>query len=129
MSDLELLQAAIEAIVDRKVAEKVESALAARGGAPAREAAAPLLTPTEASRRLGGRPSAQAIAEMVKSGRLPHRLNNLRPNPRRPNYLVRLEEVEAALEARGELAKPPAPVDLRAKAAEFASRAARRGRG
>src|SRR5512135_2418781 len=56
-----------------------------------------LLTPGEASGVLGGRPSAETIVGWVKRGRLPTRTNNVEPNPKRPNYLVSLEEIRGVL--------------------------------
>lgn len=82
-----------------------------------------LLTPRQASERLGGKPSADTIAGWAKAGRLPRRVNNLGANPRRPNYLVRLEEVRAAMEApAGEGASPLSLDDARAKGAAVARR-------
>jgi hypothetical protein len=42
-----------------------------------------LLTPAEASERLGGRPSQKTIREWIHVGRLPKRTNNLGMDPKR----------------------------------------------
>ncbi|MEI6226708.1 MAG: hypothetical protein WCS72_18345 [Deltaproteobacteria bacterium] len=91
------------------------------------EAAPELLTPPQASEALGGRPSADTIAAWVRSGRLPRRVNNVGANPRRPNYLVDLDEVRAALKApAGEAESPPSLEEARARArAKIASRGGR----
>ena len=60
-----------------------------------------LLTPAEASAELGGRPSASTIVAWVKAGRLPLRTNNVSVNPKRPNFLVVLDDVRAAMNPSG----------------------------
>ena len=81
------------------------------------ETAPELLSPRQASEHLGGRPSADTISAWVRTGRLPRRVNNLGKNPRRPNYLVRLDEVRAVMEApAGEGESPPSLDEARARA-------------
>lgn len=102
--------------------------------AAARPAAPPppeLLTPREASERLRGRPSEATIREWIHAGRLLKRTNNLDPNPRRPNFLVQLDEVVAAMAQAGAAPEPPPPADLeaaRARARAKAAQTARRGK-
>ena len=94
-------------------------------GAGQGEATPELLTPRQASEAIGGRPSADTIAAWVRSGRLPRRVNNLGRNPRRPNYLVRLDEVRAAMEAPAGAGESPPSLD-EARARARAKSAARR---
>lgn len=94
-----------------------------------------LLTPAEASERLGGRPSQKTIREWIHVGRLPKRTNNLGMDPKRPNFLVALEEVRAAMERRADASPPtsaPASLDMdaaRARARELVAKTGRGGRG
>jgi len=72
-----------------------------------------LLTPSEASAKLGGRPSAATLVAWVKAGRLPLRTNNVKDNPKRLNYLVALCDVRAALDPEGapQPTPPPSTID------------------
>lgn len=90
--------------------------LLARGSvAPTSPAPPELLSPEEVARRFKGRPSADTIRSLIHAGRIPERLAGANRNPKRPSYLVTLDEVLAALQASGKA--PPAatvPVDLEA---------------
>ena len=71
-----------------------------------------LLTPAEASAALGGRPSASTIVAWVKAGRLPLRTNNVSDNPKRPNFLVVLDDVRAAMNPTGGREPEPKPTAI-----------------
>lgn len=89
-----------------------------------------LLTPREASERLGGRPSPKTIVEWIHTGRLPVRTNNMSPDPKRPNFLVVVDEVRAAVERRPAAPSPPAELAAaRARARELVAKVGQRGTG
>lgn len=89
-----------------------------------------LLSPAQASKRLNGRPGEDTIRKWIAAGRITPRLNNLSKNPRRPNYLVTIEEVLAAMAGAGRAPEVPEAVDLEAARARARERAgkARGGR-
>ncbi len=110
------------------VRELIDQALRARAAAP--EAAAPARRPVTvptAAKATGI--SGETIRELIHAGRIPERLAGANPNPKRPTYLVFVEEVLAALErpANAAAATGPAPVDFGAKAAQLRARAEKRG--
>jgi hypothetical protein len=104
------------------IEQLVEQRLQARGAAAASSPAPPkLMSPEDAARLLGGRPSADTIRALIHRGRIPRRLAGDDPKPSRPSYLVTIDEVLAALVATGKPA--PAPVDLEAARARARERA------
>jgi hypothetical protein len=114
----DLLGPAMVAAIRLIVEEMLEEA---KDASPA---PAELMTPPEASRALGGRPSAETIVAWVKAGRLPTRATNTGANPKCMKYLVSLGEVRAAMQSA--LAKEhesvPAPTSI--EAARMRARAA-----
>ncbi len=88
-------------------------------------AAAPeLLSPEGAARRFKGRPSADTIRALIHRGRIPRRLAGDAQDPKRPSYLVTIDEVLAALQAAGKPAPAmPALEDLDAARARARARA------
>lgn len=124
MTPTEMLGPALADAIRALVREELEAARDA-GPAPVE-----LLSPGEASARVGGRPSAETIVAWVKAGRLPLRTNNTANAPKRINYLVRLEEIRAAMTpASAEVIedKPTSIEDARARGAAKGLRA--RGQG
>jgi hypothetical protein len=120
MTPTDILGPAMAEAIRAIVREELE---AARDAGPA---AVELLSPGEASERLGGRPSADTIVAWVKAGRLPLRTNNTAAAPRRINYLVRLEEVRQATApatAEAPADKPTSIEDARARGAARGLRA------
>jgi hypothetical protein len=105
------------------IEQLVEQKLQARGAAVATSPAPPeLISPEEASRRLGGRPSADTIRGLIHRGLIPKRL--VGEGKERMSYLVTIDEVLAALVATGKPALAPgAPVDLEAARARARERA------
>lgn len=84
-----------------------------RAAGPALPGAPELLSPEEASRRLGGHPSADTIRSFIHRGLAPRRLAG--GGKVRPSYLLTIAEVLAALEANGKPVPASAPpVDLEA---------------
>jgi hypothetical protein len=71
-------------------------------------------SPPEASARLGGRPSAETIIGWVKAGRIQLRSNNIAANPKRMKYLVRLEDVRAAMTPQPAREPEPLPTPIEA---------------
>ncbi len=104
---LDILGPALAEAIRQVVREELE-AIRDAGPGPVE-----LLTPAEASAKLGGRPSASTIVAWVKAGRLPLRTNNVSDNPKRPNYLVALDDVRAAMNPNeGQEATPmPSTID------------------
>lgn len=110
------------------VRDLIREELRARGAAPE---AAPVpvrrpLTVPKAAKETGV--SEETIRELVHTGRIPRRLAGANPDPKRPTFLVYVDEVLAALE-RPAPASPPVekPVDLQAHAAKVRARAERKG--
>ncbi len=114
MNPVELLGPALLEAVRQVVRAELE---AARDAAPE---TVDLLTPPEASEKLGGRPSAETIVAWVKAGRLPMRTTNVADNPKRMRYLVRLDEVRAAMMPTAP--KPPEPKPTSIEAARVRAR-------
>ena len=110
------------------VRELVRQELQARATAAAPAPAAPeLISPEEAARRLGGRPSADTIRGLIHRELFPRRPAG-KAHPKRPSYLVTVDEVLVALEAGGKPAPAPEAVDLEAVRARARERARRGGR-
>lgn len=87
-----------------------------------------LISPEEAARRFGGRPSADTIRSLIHRGRIQRRVAS-DGDAKRASYLVTTEEVLAALEASGKPVPTTAePVDLEAARARARERAGK-GKG
>jgi hypothetical protein len=122
MSPLDVLGPALAEAVRKLVREELQ----ARGAtAPATPAPPELLSPEEAARRFKGRPSADTIRGLIHRGRIPPRLAGETPNPKRPSYLVRVDEILAALETSGK----PLPASEQAADLEAARARARERAG
>ncbi len=123
MNPADLLGPALADAIRRLVREELQ----ARPADPA-VALPELLSPEAAARRFKGRPSADTIRSLIHRGRIPKRLAGDAQDPKRPSYLVTVEEVLAALEASGKPAPPAAePADLEAARIRARQRAGKRG--
>ncbi len=109
MSEAETLGAVIEAMVDRLVAAKLETALAARGATAqvVEGQAARWMTPPRAAKATGV--PVKTIRELISAGRLQPRLKNRSASPKQPKYLVNVDDVASAAELpRARAAQAPA---------------------
>jgi hypothetical protein len=120
MSPLDVLGPALAEAVRQLVREELQAH--GEAAAPTPPALPELLSPEEAARRFKGRPSADTIRGLIHRGRIPPRLTGENPNPKRPSYLVTVDEVLAALKATGKAAPAPEPADLEAARARARER-------
>ncbi len=113
---------ALVACIRKVVREEFEARAAVVAASPAPPAK--LVSPEEASRTLHGRPSADTIRALIHRGVITLRLAGATRDPKRPSYLVTVDEVLAALVASGEPLPLAEPVNLdaaRARARECAA--------